>query len=134
MMCSAVQGSAVPQSSNYYRHRAVTHTSHDPHFFFILVTVSLLLSVFFSLPARPTQSLSQSLSNSLSSLSLSLPSALHRPCIYSLGALPPRDFKATGVSGAGSVFMRAVESWVTDIYSNQMHQVCVGSIEEEEEE
>ena len=28
-----------------------------------------------------------------------------------------------GVTGTGPVLMRALESWVTDIYSNQMHQV-----------
>ena len=36
---------------------------------------------------------------------------------------PHRDFKAMGVTGTGPVLMRALESWVTDIYSNQMHQV-----------
>lgn len=36
---------------------------------------------------------------------------------------PLRDFKAMGVTGTGPVIMRALESWVTDIYSNQMHQV-----------
>ena len=38
-------------------------------------------------------------------------------------SLPHRDFKAMGVTGTGPVLMRALESWVTDIYSNQMHQV-----------